>query len=71
MLVQFLHILLLEFAPVFKENGSVYMKPATFTNAITIAERDQVPTSTQRRMYGLWTEDTFSLCSCPIANHGD
>jgi hypothetical protein len=69
MLLQFPHILLLEFAPVLKEWKCIH--EATFANAITIAERDQVPTSTKCRMDGLWTENTFSLYFCPISNHGD
>ncbi len=62
-------MLLLEFAPGFKKWKCIC--EATFTDAITIAEREQVPTSTQHWMDGLWTENTFSLYSCPTANHGD
>ncbi len=33
--------------------------------------REPAPTSSPCRMDGIWTKDTFSLYSCPIANHSD
>jgi len=34
-------------------------------------QREPAPTSSPSRMDGVWTKDTFSLYSCPIANHND
>jgi hypothetical protein len=61
MLLQFPHITTAGILHQFFLKWKCIHEATTFMDAITIAEREQVPTSTQCRMDGLWTEKYFFI----------